>query len=489
MIRPIDEGYQLLHEGVVALSEIEANGIRIDERYLKKALFGLDKKIAALREELKEGKVYRLWRKRYGAKANIDSREQLGTVIFKDMGETHAGKTRTGRYSTNRSALETLDVPFVKKYLTLQKLVKTRSTYLLGIQRETIGGFLHPVFNLHTVVTYRSSSDSPNFQNMPERDSRISSIVKRCFIARPGHILVDCDFKGIEVGVAACYNKDPVLISYLKDPRKDMHRDMAMQLFFLKKREVTKEIRHAAKNQFVFPQFYGDWYLNCARGLWEYAERNRLKGPDGKPLLRHLRKHGIGELGALDSQARPEPGTFEYHVRQVENNFWHRRFRVYNKWRERWWKNYIGCGYFKTLTGFRVLSVLPRNAVINYPVQGSAFHCLLWSLIQISKEMKRKRMKSKIVGQIHDSITADIHLDEIDDYLEIVHEVTNVRLRAKYPWIIVPLVIEYEFCPIGASWFEKRPVVREGRGRWSAPGVSQAKSAARLIRILSDNTE
>ena len=83
-----------------------------------------------------------------------------------------------------------------------------------------------------------------------------------------------------------------------------MHRDMAMQLYILKQKQVNKPIRHAAKNKFVFAEFYGDWFVSCARSLWDEIDSGHLE-VDGKSLKEHLAEHGITELGAV----KYEPGT------------------------------------------------------------------------------------------------------------------------------------------------------------------------------------
>ncbi len=69
---------------------------------------------------------------------------------------------------------------------------------------------------------------------------------------------------------------------------------------------------------------------------------------------------------------------------------------------------------------------------MNYPVQGSAFHCLLWALIRVNRLLVKYGMKSMIVGQIHDSLIGDVKIEELKDYLEIVEQVTMVDLRKAF---------------------------------------------------------
>jgi DNA polymerase-1 len=458
-------GYELFHEGILALSQMESDGIRVDVDYLDKAIASSDIKIKALRDKLRTHDIGRMWQKRFGVKMNLDSREQLGEILFSPtdkggMGFKSRAKTASGRPSTEIADLEVIDLGCVRGWLKYQKLQKAQGTYLKGIRREVVGDRCHPVYNLHLVVTFRSSCDSPNFQNQPVRDAEMGKLIRTSFIASEGHVLGEIDFKGAEVCVGACYHKDPVMIEYITDVTKDMHRDMAMQIYKLKKAQVSKQIRHAAKNKFVFPEFYGDWWQSCAKSLWEEIDRSKLV-VDGASLREHLKQKGITSLGDWEpggEDRHPLKGTFQHHVEQVEDDFWNNRFSVYTEWKKKWYEDYLKKGCFKTLTGFDVSGVFRKNEVINYPVQGSAFHCLLWFIIQLQKELRRLKMKTKLVGQVHDSVVADIAIDEIDAFYAIVRRIINVDLPAHWKWIIVPLTVEFELSPIGKSWWDKRPI-------------------------------
>jgi len=450
------EGYQLLQDGLCELSMIEANGIRIDVPRLRKTKKKLTRRIKILRDELQEDEVWSDWRKRFGFKSNLGSRAQFATILFDQMGFKATNTTDGGRAKMDEESLQDVDHPFVRKWSRMQKYEKTIGTFLKGIESQIVGDRLHPAFNLHTVRSYRSSSDSPNFQNFPVRDKEIAKIIRTLFIASDDHLLAENDFKGIEVSMSACYHKDPNFISYITTPGKDMHRDMAAQLYCLEPDQVSKDARYGAKNKFVFPQFYGDYFVTCAKSLWEWIEKGKLLGPDGEDLRIHMASHGILDRGACDPSKKPVAGTFEKHVKEVENDFWNNRFQRYGKWRKQWYDQYAELGHFDLKTGFRVHGAFARNAVVNYPVQGSAFHCLLWTLIRVNRKLRKYKMKSMLVGQIHDSLIGDIAVDELRDYLEIVEDVVTNDLRRHYTWINVPMVIEYELAPPGSSWHDKK---------------------------------
>jgi len=451
------QAYKLLHDGGIALSHIEANGMRIDERYLHHAIKSTNGKIKRLTEEIKKDKIYRIWRRTYGEKTNLGSHQQLGKVLFTVMDYPAVEFTKTGRPKTDIHVLEKIDLDFVRNFLGIERLKKAVNTYLKGILRETVDGYLHPFFNLHLARTYRGSSDSPNFKNIPVRVPEIAKLIRRCFIPRKNHVIAEIDYSGAEICGAVCYHKDPRMITYIKE-KKDLHRDMAMQCYMLRRSQVNKDIRYCGKNMFVFPQFYGDYYVQCSKSLWEAIGLLHLKTVDGLNLRKHLKNQGIRKLGRCDPDKRPVKDTFERHIQEVEYRFWNKKFKVYNQWKKDWWESYLRTGGFDMLTGFHIEGFYERNNVINYPIQGTSFHFLLWSLIQIVQWMIKSRMKSLIVGEIYDSIVGDIHKKELDDYLSMAKHIMTELIRKHWHWIIVPLTVETEVAPEGKSWYRKEEV-------------------------------
>jgi len=447
-------GLDLLHAGMEALADVEQAGIRIDVAHCEEQRRRMKKREEKLQQRIKDSEIGQQWVKRFGPQTTWGSGQQLAKILFEDFGYVPKVKTASGAASTSEAALEHIDDPVVKDWIQLKSTVKILSTYLGNFQREEVNGYIHPFFNLHTTRTFRSSSDRPNFQNIPVRDKRVRNIVRKSIIPRPGRRIVEIDYGGVEVRVAACYNKDPKLIEYINDPEKDMHRDMAAECLKLDLSEVTKEIRHVGKNGFVFAEFYGSYYKAVARGMWALIQGVKL--PDGMEVLDYLcNVHGIGRLGLCESGHEPEPGTFEHHIMQVEEYFWKEMFHAYYKWRQDFYRAYVKRGYFDTLTGFRCQGHMKRNDVINYPVQGSAFHCLLWALIHLNWELKARKMSTVIIGQIHDSIIADVPDSEFDEYVEIAKQIMDEEIRKVWDWIIVPLEVEVERTPVDGDWTQK----------------------------------
>ena len=467
------DAYKLFHDGTLALAQVEHTGLRVDVDYLKAAIEDVTQRIKEKETILKADPVYRTWRRLYGEKTKLNAPEQLAKVLFDQLGYKSTSMTSGGakgrgkqRAKADKGALERVDLPFVKEYLRYKALQKVKSTYLGGLTRELVGDRIHPSFGLHTARTYRSSCYDPNGQNFPMRDEEQAELVRTCIIPSPGNRLVEFDFKGAEVTVAACYHKDPTMLEYCRDPSKDMHRDMASLVFKVKKSLVSKMTRYVAKNMVVFPFFYGSVWFQCAPAMWEGMDR--LKCTVGDILLKqHLASKGITELGdcsitkgsnGKDEVAEPAAGTFAHHLKKIEQDFWSNRFPKYAAWKKKWYEDYRERGYFDLLTGFRCEGLYVKNEAVNYPVQGAAFHCLLWCLIQMQRWLRKNKMLSRIVLQVHDSMLLDVHPSEFDAVLAQARHIMTVALPKVWQWLIVPISVEVEAGGVDESWFQKKPV-------------------------------
>lgn len=457
------DAYQLFHDGSIALAQVEQAGMRVDLGYLESASKETEDQIRELKDELVGDSVFRLWKQRFGEKTSLGNHEQLGAVVFGDLGYERREESvelnedgEIAKTSNDEAAFAHVDHPFVKKWTLRQKRIKCRG-YFNQVKRELVGDRARPFFNLNTVVSFRGSSDRFNFQNIPIRDPGMAALLRPMFIPSEGHVLVEFDFKGAEIRVAYCYHKDPTMGTYIRDQSKDMHRDMASQIYMCNKSEVSGAMRHCGKNMFVFPQFYGASYVNCARDLWQAIVLDNLKIGD-ESLEVWLKDRGITGMGRCNREEKPIPGTFENHLKEVSDHFWNERFPVYTQWKREWWDSYKATGKFKMLTGFEVKGAWTRTQVINMPVQGASFHCLLWCLIRMVRYLRKNKMRSKVVGQIHDSIVADVHVSELPDYIETLKYIITEALPEAWKWLICPMEVEAGVTPEGGSWYDKKKV-------------------------------
>lgn len=440
-----EKARQFFQKGLDVFADMQITGINTDVKYYSKEFLSLTDKIDEKDEKLNGFKEVQKFKDMFHKDIDFESTTDLRKLFFSVMNLKSKNKTTTGLDATDKNAINEIDHPIAKVILEKRRFKKMRDyvgMFLREINDEDQR--IRPFFNLHVAKTYRSGSDSPNWQNIPVRDEEAKKVTRLGILPTKGNKILDWDYGAIEVRAAACHTKDPVLIEYINNPATDMHRDTAAELFKLDPKQVSKDIRFYAKNGFVFPEFYGSYFVSTAKTLW--AEVPKLKLIDGTSLFLHL-----------NSKAILTYEHFENHVKQVEKEYWI-KFKVFKKWQEQVLKDYAKTGFIETFFGFRMGGYLGKNEIINYRFQSVAFHCLLWSIIELTKEIKQRKLKTKIIGQIHDCCLYDLVPEEQDEIIALSKEIATERIRKVFPWIIVPLIIEVESTEINSSWLYKQEI-------------------------------
>ena len=159
--------------------------------------------------------------------------------------------------------------------LEYRKIQKARTTYLSGLLPKLIGDIGYPTYNLTRTATGRLSSGGRskgidlekaktklfqddvaisdfNIQNIPSKNKKLKNIV----IARKGKVLIAADYDTSEIKCAAAYAKCPAMREFCNDPNKDFHTLVASEVFGVSYKNVTKDLREAAKT-ISFGLIYG----------------------------------------------------------------------------------------------------------------------------------------------------------------------------------------------------------------------------------------
>jgi DNA polymerase-1 len=222
---------------VPVLADMELKGVRIDTGFLKDQSKELAKDIKVL-----ETAIF----KEVGETFNIASPKQLGHVLFEKLKLPKGRKTKTG-WSTDSDVLEGLEHPLAKMVLDYRELSKIKSTYV-----DAIPALVNPeTERVHThmqqaaTATGRLSSINPNLQNIPIRTDR-GRAVRKAFIADKGNCLISADYSQIELRILAHITEDPGLMKAFQDDL-DIHTATASEVFSVKLKEVTSDMRRAAK--------------------------------------------------------------------------------------------------------------------------------------------------------------------------------------------------------------------------------------------------
>jgi len=223
------------------LQKMTERGALLDTVYLKNLSKDYHGKLDILEEDI--------W-KMAGEKFNINSPQQMASVLFEKMGISPKGLRRTagGSFSTRFSELEKIkdNHPIIEKIFSYRELSKLTSTYIDNLPKF-VGkdARLHASFNQTGTTTGRLSSSEPNLQNIPVK-SEFGRAVRRAFVAPIGWKLVSFDYSQIELRVVASLSGDKKLKeAFLRGD--DIHAKVASEVFNVPAEKVTGEMRRRAK--------------------------------------------------------------------------------------------------------------------------------------------------------------------------------------------------------------------------------------------------
>ncbi len=393
---------------VYCLYRMERAGMKVEKETLKE--YGDQLKIQI--NEL-ENKIY----EEAGEKFNINSPKQLGEVLFEHMKLPHGKKTKTG-YSTAADVLEKLapDYPVVQDILDYRQLTKLNSTYAEGLYGYIEDdGRIHSTFNQTITATGRISSTDPNLQNIPVR-MELGRQIRKVFVPDDGCVYVDADYSQIELRILAHMSGDEKLINAYKEA-KDIHAVTASEVFHIPLDEVTPLQRRNAK-AVNFGIIYGISAFGLSEDLSisrqeavEYIDKYFETYPDVKRFLDEQVSSAKekGYVTTMYGRRRPIPEL-------KSSNFAQRSF------------------------GERV--------AMNSPIQGSAADIMKLAMIAVDKELRSRKMKSRIVLQVHDELMIEAVKEEKDEVVDILNDkMKNVaKLR-------VPLEVETH---TGSDWYDAK---------------------------------
>ena len=443
------ESYGLFHDGILALQSAEDVGIGIDVDYCLRTADELTDEVAEIKKQFEQTDLWEKWYGKYRSKSNLNSSTQLGDILYNVMGIEPYKETATGKGSTDQEALEQLDMDSLNLILEMRKIIKMRDTYILGWQEEEVNGRIRASFDLSGPTTYRSACSNPNLQNVPKRDEKAYTVCRSGIYPREGNQFFEVDYSGVETRIAAAITGDERL--EYDAIEGDMHLDTAVEIFRLdsldRKHKGEAMLRQAAK-AFVFGQFYGGRAVDAIPILLDQVKGATLK--NGTDIYDHLEDL---DLVRFDHKGKVLSSFgWETHLEEVEDRFWTVRYKTYDRWKTRNWREYGKKGYIRFPTGFYYSGEASRNETLNAIIQGSAFHVLLWSFIELDKIIQESLWDTRLVGQIHDAILLDVKPSELGQVAETVRRVMEDDVRRAWKWITVDLEVEAELFEVDGPW-------------------------------------
>ncbi len=393
---------------VKVLCDMEREGVRIDVEALKEYGRELDREILSLTQGILA----------YADPGfNPDSPKQLGELLFGKLGLPGGRKTSTGQFSTDEKTLTKLAGahPVVPAILDYRACTKLKSTYVDKLPTLIdADSRVHTTYAQAFTETGRLSSSDPNLQNIPVRTER-GRRIRAAFVARDDrHRIVSADYSQIELRLMAAFSGDEAMLAAFRSGA-DIHRETASRVYGVMPALVSDEQRSKCK-MVNFGIIYG---------ISAFGLSQRLKVPRREAE------------GLIDSYFRLYPGVRDFMSAAVA------------KAREK--------GYAETMLGRRrtLRDIDSRNATargaaerdaINTPIQGSAADLIKIAMVRVDRALKERRLRAKMVLQIHDELVFDVPEEEVDEVVELARR----EMTGAYDFG-VPLEVGVG---VGRSWLD-----------------------------------
>jgi len=392
---------------VSVLVHMERNGVALDKDLLRQMSHRLGKQLLKL-----EAEVYNS----VGHQFNINSPQQLSSVLFQELRLPLTRKTRGG-YSTEAAVLEELRGvhPIIEFILDYRQLAKLKSTYIDALPSliNPKTGRVHTSFNQTRTATGRLSSSEPNLQNIPIR-GELGKEIRTAFIAPPDSHLLAGDYSQIDLRALAHLSQDKNLLSAFRQD-EDIHAATAAQLFGVDASQVTPDMRRLAKTV-----NFGVIYGMSDYGLEQATELSREEA--AQFIASYFEKYpGVKQyLESTKEQARK-------------------------------------AGFVQTLLGRRrsipeinssnrqVREAAERMA-INMPVQGTSADIIKVAMINLYREMGKRQLESKMLIQVHDELVFEVPEAELEEMRQLVPQAMSTAIE-----LSVPLKVDIK---TGNNWGE-----------------------------------
>lgn len=392
---------------IPVLADMERHGVLIDPERLNQHGIRLKARLLALEQQAiaLAGKPF-----------NLNSPKQLQAILYEDLQIPVPSKTPTGQPSTAESVLQelALDYELPKIILDYRSLSKLVSTYIDALPKKINPktGRVHTSYNQAVTATGRLSSSDPNLQNIPIRTEE-GRLIRRAFIAPPGHVLVKADYSQIELRIMAHLSQDPQLIAAF-NAGLDIHAATASEVAGVPLAAVSSEMRRQAK-AINFGLIYGMSAFGLAKQLG--IERQKAQH-----YINHYFERYPGVLAYMN-QTR----ALAHEQGYVETIFGRRLY----------------------LPEINARSMMQRKAAeraaINAPLQGTAADLIKKAMLDFHTWQNQfTDPPATMIMQVHDELVFEVKKIELDRALHPIQTIMESVVK-----LAVPLTVSIG---VGASW-------------------------------------
>lgn len=429
----MEKPYEILLRRVPTVVLTQMKGVPVDQTIVAQFERKFEEDIKTIEADIAATPIVKEYERLYRERFNPGSSKHVITMM-RDMLKVAEGAreieegSRSEGYSTDSDVLEKVDNPVAPLIIRYRTASKNKSTYIDPLREGSPtlfpDGLVHPELNTTMAQTWRTSSEGPNSQNYPKRDSH-SKEVRKQFRAPKGYFFCAFDYGQIQARNIAMESRDVKLVKSFWD-RHDIHMDWTQRFAAAyparldkhkDEKSPMKAFRTDVKNQWTFPLFFG------------------------------------ATLGSVSEYLQIPENI----IKPFYNEFWGDYTGVLD-WQNRLLELYREKGYVQNLEGGRRHGPLSKNQVINSPIQGDESLIVIEAMNRLSAKGDPDLIANL---EIHDDLTFVLPDKRMDECIPII--ITEM-LGVDYPWINVPLTVELS---IGQDWCDLEEIGTYSSDQWN----------------------
>ena len=389
---------------VDVLARMECQGIKIDKKILSQLSETFAKNLKVL-----EKKIYKI----AGEEFNIGSTKQLGDILYEKLKISGTKKTKKGNFATNVNVLEDLagkGHEFPKLVLDWRQKSKLKNTYTdtLPEHIDPKTKRVHTSFLLAATTTGRLASSDPNLQNIPIK-SKEGKEIRSAFVAESGHSIISADYSQIEMRVLAHVGDVKELKKAFRN-NEDIHSITASQIFDCDIKKINEDMRRKAK-----AINFGIIYGISSYGL---AKQISVSNPEAEQFL--------------FSYFKKFPEIKDY--MQETLKFCRKHGYVKTMFERK-------CHFPNINDKNHTLKSFQERAAINAPIQGAAADIIRHAMINIDKKILEKKIKSKLLVQIHDELLFESKDNDVKKEITLIKNEMENAIDKDFNFS-VPLIVD-----------------------------------------------
>jgi DNA polymerase I-like protein with 3'-5' exonuclease and polymerase domains len=387
---------------IPALLDMECRGIRVNQPRADKMLGIVERVLDYLRDRISKSLAV-------PSAFNPMNDDQVEQFLVRSCGADLLGRgindDTLWQFATSNPAIR-----YIARYRKI-----TRNAAFLRTAAGSPSGFVHATFSQCSTSTGRLAVRNPPLQAI-RRNTR-----KVYLLPDEGHVMVEADYSQAEARLLAVASEAPVLCGIFAD-------DGSPELETARRGHLGSLYALWSENR--------DFHLITAR--WLSRLLNTTITRDNSKMVMYAISYGMSarslsmQLGISEDQAEAVISAFY----ETYPGVWEWKQRVIADLTKRGKRPSIAGRYLRTPSGrrrmfdrsFTEYEGEERRAV-NFLLQGQVADLIKQAQVRLYRELLLRKMKARIVLQLHDALYTSVPEDEIGSAVDLIES----AMRSRFP--------------------------------------------------------